>query len=93
MINPSPLEVYYPELIHIAGARAERAEDPAPLLAVRRRLEVAKNQQGAGEELMRSIVDRLLELDPEIAQRIVKGLQFRYKLRLGIGSCRVEGGR
>ncbi len=74
------LEMYYPMLIRLAGLRAEHAEDPAPLLVLRQRLEVGQTELEAGEELLDAIVERLLALEPELAERVLICIAGRYRL-------------
>jgi hypothetical protein len=74
-------DVIYSRIIGIAAARAERADDPEAILDVKRRVEGAYAEHLTGQELVESVVERLLQLDSETAERTLERLTDHHRFR------------
>lgn len=81
LIESDVLEVYYPRLICLASLRAERAEDPAPLLELRDRLAEAHAEVEDGQKLLETVLQRVDSFSPDVAERVLACLASHYRLR------------
>ena len=71
-------DINYPQLIRVAAALAEQAEDPGPLLALERPLE----QVAPAPELIETFIEQLLVFGPKTAERTLDWVARRYRARL-----------
>ena len=81
LLERDPKDVRYDSLIQAATARAERAEDPSPMLALKARLEAAHAAQEFGTEDFDRFVEHLATLDSGTAERILDRLARQVRHR------------
>jgi len=73
------LGIPYRELVHIAKARAARAEDPSVFTVIRQKLEKAREAQRAAAAPVHSIVAQLLNHEPGKAEKLLHQAILEYQ--------------
>lgn len=71
--------ISYEALLSIAEALLPGCEDPEALTEVRRKLEQAWDEEKAQKECVGLFVERLLEADPEDAERLLRRAKREYR--------------
>lgn len=85
------LGIGYAELIHIAGIRARRAEEPAALQAIGEKLRAAKSAEGPSQDCVDAFVTALLAAEPEDAEILLSRAERAYRFQRR--RAEEEGGR
>ena len=83
VIHESLAETCGPTLIPLIDRSIEDADDPERLLAVRERLARSLGEYFLGPEVFQGLVERLLKLEPEDVESVLRGLggwvRFRHE--------------